>query len=172
MLKISNANFGTPNKHVAVVNASFNKEIVEFSFCYRILIDFYNDDFMILFDARKPFTGSPYNEDGRFYREDTAFYSGFEIDGLMFEYGFLWRNIPGGGIGNRFMPFWHHLVLPRFMEPGEWFHYCTSYSSLNHIIHKYQDGLKVFSHLYADDVENPSVFSSMLRFESILLMFS
>ena len=155
VLKISNDNFGTPNKHAAVVNASFNKEIVEFSFCYRILIDFYNDDWMPLFDARKPFTGSPYNEDGRFYREDAAFGSGFDIDGLMFESGFLWRNIPGGGIGNRFMPFWHHLVLPRFMEPGEWFHYCTSYSSLNHMIHKYQDGLKVFSHLYSDEVENP-----------------
>ena len=155
VLKISNVPFPKSFKHAAVVNASFNKEIVEFSFCYRILIESYNDGYMPLFDARKASTGSPYNEDDRLFREDTSFLSGFEIDGLMFKSTFLRRNIPGGGIGNRFMPFWHHLVLPRFIEPGEWFHFCTSYSSLNHIFHKYQDGLKVFSHLYSDAVENP-----------------
>ena len=115
---------------------------------------------MSLFDVQKPFTKSPFDKDSRFIK----------IDGLMFKSSFLWQNIPGGGIGYRFMPFCHHLVLPRYRVSGKWFHYCTSYSSLNHIIHIYQDGLKVFSHLYADDVENPSVFSSMLRFESILLI--
>ena len=155
MLKISNVPFPKSNRHAAVVNASFNQEIVEFSFCYRILIESYNDGYSPLFDALKPSTGSLYKEDDRTYREDSCFFSGLEIDGLMFTSLFLRRNVPGGGIGNRFMPYWHHLVLPRFVETGEWFHFCTSYSSLNHVLHKYQDGLKVFSHLYSDKVENP-----------------
>ena len=155
VLKISNVPFPKSNKHAAVVNASFNKEISEFSICYRILIESYNDGYMPLVVTRRPSTGSPYEQDDRYYREDTSFHSGFEIDGLMFESAFLWRDVPDGGIGNRFMPFWHHLVLPNFIEPGEWFHFCTSYSSLNHIIHKYQDGLKAFSHVYSDKAENP-----------------
>ena len=85
MLKISNVPFPKSNKHAAVVNASFNKEIVEFSFCYCILIELFSDEYMSLLNAHKSSTGSTYKEDCCLYREDTSFLSGFEIDGLMFK---------------------------------------------------------------------------------------
>ena len=77
--------FPKSNKLAAVVNASFNKEIVEFSFCYCILIELFNDEYMSLLNAHKSSTGSTYKEDCCLYREDTSFLSGFEIDGLMFK---------------------------------------------------------------------------------------
>ena len=38
---------------------------------------------MSLFNAQKPFTGSPYEIDDRLYKEDTSILSGLEVDGLM-----------------------------------------------------------------------------------------
>ena len=155
MLKISNVPFPISNNHAAEFNASFNEKIVEFSLCFRILIESYNDGYMPLVSVNDPHIESPYPSDRLLFREDTAFFTGFEIDGLMFGSMFVKRYVPGGGIGNRAMPFWHHIVLPRFIEPGSWFHFCSSYSSLEHKVHKYQDGYKVFSHRYSDQVEDP-----------------
>ena len=84
-----------------------------------------------------------------------AYLTGFDLDGLQASLTYLVRDIPDGGIGNRSFPVWHHGVLPRFMETGKWFHFCLAYSSIEHIMHRYQDDHKMFSFHYTDTIVRP-----------------
>ena len=77
------------------------------------------------------------------------------MDGFQESFTFLYRNIPGGGLGQHAMPFWHHLNLPKNIPPSEWVSFCTSYSTTLHKLHQYQDGLKVFSYTFLDKIEDP-----------------
>ena len=164
VLKISNVTFPLQIKPVASLNVGYTRSISEFTFCYRILVESYNDGYMPFFIAWKPVEERGNYEESTFFVESTTFFSGFELQGFQAGFNFLYRNIPGGGIGNRSMPIWHHLVLARFIEPGKWGHFCTSYSSIEHIYHKYQDGHKVFSYRFTDEVEGsfpPAMFDNL-----------
>ena len=159
VLKISNVKFPLSKDPAASINAGYTKDITEFTCCYRILVDSYNDGYPIFLIAWHPdveVKDSWIAEESSFFLEATNWLdSGHELDGFQAAFTMLFRNVPGGGKGNRSMPIWHHLSLPRFVEPGKWSHFCTSYSSTEHILHKYQDGHKVFSHFFTDEVESP-----------------
>ena len=149
VLKVSNVPFPHTWAAGASLSAPFHRNIIEFTFCYRVLIDSYNEGGFWFVAAK------PNDKDFFVFRESLGLDSGFELDGFQFSALFLMRNIPDGGLGNMSMPYWHHSVLVRNIDPGKWNHFCVAYSSLKHILHKYQDGHKVFSFHYADKVEDP-----------------
>ena len=157
VLKISNISFPHSSDPVALINASYKQDIAEFTICFRVLVESYNDAHVPLIVAWKP-SIEDYTSDyqlSSYFVESFAYLTGFDLDGLQAGLTFLFRDIPDGGIGNRSFPVWHHEVLPRFVDTGRWFHFCVAYSSLKHIMHKYQDGHKVFSFPYADKVVRP-----------------
>ena len=157
-LKLSNVPFPYSYRPGALINAGYDEAIAEFTFCYRLLLESYNDGPMQMFIAWR---NSDINgvdgsyQDNGFFVDSSTIFSGFELDGFQASFNFLRRDIPDGGIANRSWPVWHHEVLPRFIEPGEWFHFCIAYSSILHIMYKYQDGHKAFSFHYPDKVVKP-----------------
>ena len=157
VLKISNVPFPNSKEPAALIDVGYTQDIAEFTLCYRTMVDSYNDAHVPMIIAWKPsiedYTGD--YEEGSYFVDSMAYLTGFDLDGLQAGLTFLLRDIPDGGIGNRSWPIWHHEVLPRFMETGKWFHFCIAYSSLEHIMHKYQDGHKVFSYHYTDKVVRP-----------------
>ena len=158
VLKISNVPFPYSKHPAAVVNASYTQDIPEFTLCFRILIESYNNiDFQPTIAWKpgiKDYSGS-YESGDTYFAELGILTEEFKVDGLQGSLNYLLRDIPDGGIGNRSWPVWHFEVLPRFMETGEWFHFCVAYSSIEHIMHKYQDGYKVFSYHFTDKVVRP-----------------
>ena len=157
VLKISNVPFPYSEVPAGLINAGYTQDIAEFTLCYRVMVESYNDAHVSLIVAWKPsiedYSGD--FQEASYFAEVTEYLSGFDIDGLQSSTNFLFRDIPDGGIGNRSMPVWHHEVLPRFIEPGQWIHFCIAYSSLEHILYRYQDGHKVFSYQYTDKVVTP-----------------
>ena len=157
VLKISNVPFPHSKNPGALINAGFKQDIAEFTVCYRVLVESYNDGHVPVIVAWKPGI-EDYTLDYQVtsYLADTVSYlTGFDLDGLQAGLTYLLRDIPDGGIGNRSFPVWHHGVLPRFMETGKWFHVCLAYSSIEHIMHKYQDDHKLFSFHYTDKIVRP-----------------
>ena len=149
VLKIANVPFPRSSGKPASVSAPFKQNIPEFTFCYRLLFEFYNDFWI-------DFIGAVRSEEQFHFREVFTYSNGMEVDGYQSGLTFLRRNVPGGGIGGLgAMPFWHHLAMPRTLETGQFHHFCTAYSSTKHKLHRYLDGLKVFSVDYTDEIENP-----------------
>ena len=149
ILKISTVPFPHSKHNAALISASYTQDIAEFTICYRVLVESYNDGSIYIFRALAIEPGESY------FIETTPYLSGLDMDGLQTSNNFLLRDIPDGGIGNRSWPIWHHGVLPRSMETGKWYHFCIAYSSKQHIMYKYQDGHKVFSYHYTDKVVRP-----------------
>ena len=152
VLKIENVPFPHSSEFAASVDADFNESISEFTVCYRILIESYNDGCLKAVSAdlkdRTPW-------DDRFYNEQICKDFGFALDGYQEAFIYLFRNIPGGGIDGVAFPIFHTLNLPRNVKTSKWYTFCTSYSSVLHKIHKFQNGLKVFSFTFSDEVEKP-----------------
>ena len=153
VLKISDVPFPQSSDIAAVIKAPYESEISEFSVCYRMLIDFYNDGMVHILKAwgyRNESLGP-----GGVFWQLTGLNTGLEVYGFQPVYMYLYRNIPGGGLGNRAFPYWHFPTLPKNMDTGTWYSICTSYSSKLKRIHMFQDGLKVFSFQFIDEEELP-----------------
>ena len=45
--------------------------------------------------------------------------------------------------------------FPRNLGTGKWFHYCVSYSTIIRKVHSYGNGLKILSHEFEDESEEP-----------------
>ena len=173
VLKISNVPFPSSSDWAATINASHHKAIPEFTLCYRVLIDFNNPGQIPL--VRSFWVGMEQVWDARPYVEMLWIDSGFEVDG--YQYKMMWfdRNIPGGGIGNRSMPIEIKINLPRTIDISKWYSFCTSYSSIKHHIHSYQDGLQAVNYTYTDPVEDPlrsNIFESVKIGQSLRGMFT
>ena len=138
----------------ALTNADFDKNITEFSVCYRILIESYNDGCInIVWGKLEEANDKLW--DSRNYRNNLCKDIGWTMDGFQESSLVLHRNIPEGGLDNKSWPFIHHINLPRNIDTSQWVSFCSSYSSILHKIHQYQDELKVFSYTYIDEVEDP-----------------
>ena len=177
VLKMTNVPFPSSSGHVATVNASFGQDIPEFTTCWRFLIDSYNDGYIWFFAAGRPSEAK--NE--KYYDETLGWQTGFEMDGFQASLHFLRRNIPGGemflggGLGNRSHPYVTQVNYPENIDTAKWYNFCTSYSSLKHRIHQYQDGMKVFGFTYPDKVEDPfpaSLFENLKIGENMRGLFT
>ena len=132
----------------AVINATHDQAISEFTVCYRFLLTSYNNGFNAIIMA--PNDGSRY-----YYQETIGFNTGFEYEGFQAIHYMLFRNVTGGGLGDRAHPVYHHTLLPRFVQTSKWVNSCNSYSSSLQKLHLYHDGLKAFSYHYKDKQDNP-----------------
>ena len=65
------------------------------------------------------------------------------------------RTVPGGGLGGVGFPRVLIANLPRNLGTGKWFHYCVSYSTIIRKVHSYGNGLKILSHEFEDESEEP-----------------
>ena len=152
VLKITNVDFPFATGFAATFNATYDQEIAEFTVCYRFLITSYNDGWMWTFYSPKLGT---WEWDQKGYHETFGYGTGLESEGYQSVWFTLFRNIPGGGLGDKAMPVYHAPLLPRFLQTGKWYNSCTSYSSKLRKLHLYQDGLKAHSYQYNDQEENP-----------------
>ena len=176
-MKITNVPFPSSTGQVATVNASFRQEIAEFTTCWRFLLDSYNNGFISFLQAHRPSEAKNEN----YYSDSLGWETGFELDGFQGSLLFLRRNIPGGemflggGLGNRSNPYFMHVNYPKNIETAKWNSFCTSYSSLKHRLHQYQDGMKVLGFTYPDKVENPlpaSLFENLKIADNMRGMFT
>ena len=150
VISISNVPFPSSSGFSAGLSAPYKEEIAEFTICYGFLISSYNERWITLLWA-KELENSPPSYD-RHYKEFLAFDIGVEYRGYQFLSTYLYRNLPNGASR---VPLNLHGNLPQFVQPGKWFHVCSSYSSKLHIRHVYYNGLKVSSVKYTDEVEDP-----------------
>ena len=106
VLKFSNVPFPHSKSAVALINAGFKQDIAEFTVCYRVLVESYNDANTPVIVAWKPgiedYTGS-YEETALFV-DSMAYLTRFDLDGLQASLTYLVRDIHDGGIGNRSFP--------------------------------------------------------------------
>ena len=162
-LKISDVPFPMSGAVAAIIRAPFHTQISEFSVCYRIMIDFYNDGMVEIMKA-EGYRNASIGHEGVFWQR-TGLNTGMELYGYQFFWLFFYRNIPGGGLGNRAYPYWHAYNLAKNLETSKWFSFCTSYSSKLKRIHMYQDGLKVFSFQFTDEKEDPLLSNTFAKIE-------
>ena len=154
VVSISNVPFPSSSHVAASLSAPFDQDIPEFTFCYRFMITTYNKPWTMMFrakDKKNPNTGS----NSRYLAEWIGFETGYEYAGFQFTSNYLYRNVPGDGIGGLRHPLFVLGNLPQFVSPGKWFHACSAYSSLLHRRHIYYNGMKVVGFTYPDDVEGP-----------------
>ena len=78
VLKISNVPFPKSVDPAASLSAPFTKNITEFTFCYRLLIDSYNEEGFRIIEAK------PKRIESLLFREYGGLDSGFELDGFQF----------------------------------------------------------------------------------------
>ena len=157
VLKISNVPFprsswGTgegKDKNVVSINATYTKTIPDYTICYRVLVESYNDGLFNLVAAYKDSSiGHSYILD-RFGGMGT----GLESEGLQGGNLVVGRNVSKGGIGGKNLPWYHTYVFPKDIDISKWYNFCYSYSNaLNHL-HSFVDGLKAFSFNFQDDSE-------------------
>ena len=63
--------------------------------------------------------------------------------------------MPGCGLGHRSWPEYHNYEWVKTIDISNWYHYHVTYSSTEHKLILYQDGLKVFRFKFFDEVEGP-----------------
>ena len=68
--------------------------------------------------------------------------------------GFPTKTFLGVGVDWRF-PLGHQYNLARDIAISKWTHICDSYSTETHLVHMYQDRLKVFNFTYGEEKEDP-----------------
>ena len=138
-----------PKYFAAHANAIQDTNIPEFTVCYRMLIDSYNEGLFTPFAAFNGEGTLPYVLDRQGWK------SGRGSEGYQGGLIVIGRNIPGGGLANRGLPVYHQYNMARDIAISKWTHICYAYSSVTHNLHMYQDGLKVYSFTYGDEEENP-----------------
>ena len=146
------------NDYAALLNATYSEDLKEMTSCFRFSLESYNDGWFQAVVAR----GTGGFPD---FQEATGLNNGFEFDGFQGWWMFLRRNIPGGGLGKIASPAYFNHNPRLTIEISKWYHVCTSYSSTLHLIHKYINGLKVFTYEYEDEQEDPlkrTIFESVV----------
>ena len=149
VLKISNITFPNSNIFGASFNAPFEKDFREFTICLRFLLSSYQDGILSLYGVKNQTTGNLLLVEHFGWKEEmtTEYQAGVTL--------FARQNIPGGGLGKRAFPWYHNFDWPKTVEILKWNHYCISYSSINHMLQLYQDGMKAYSFRFAEENEDP-----------------
>ena len=150
VLKISDVPFPNSNNYAATASAPMDTDIPEFSVCYRMLVDSYNDGMFAPFGANIDGKGKTWYVLDRICWKCGSGSEGYQ-GGLLV----IVRNIPGGGLANRELPNAHSYNMARDIAISKWTHICYSYSSITQKVQMYQDGLKVFNFTYGDEKEDP-----------------
>ena len=97
-----------PSNIAATFNATFDRAIPEYTFCYRFLLESYNTGMLKVFGAPKDAVRSNWWIHDRIYPKD-----GGGADGYQGGTPHIGRNVPGGGIGSREMPSYHYVLYPQ-----------------------------------------------------------
>ena len=105
VLKISNVDFPSSKPWPASFDASYHKEIPEFSICIRFLIESYNNGLFEMVLAE--------NTDQMYFNDRIGWETGMERDGYQGGVSIIQRNIPGGGVGGLQFPWYHHYNIPK-----------------------------------------------------------
>ena len=117
VLKIE-APFPDSSESTASADADFDKNIPEFSVCYRIMVESYNNGCITIIYAN--LTGKILETwDERNYVNRICKDIGWTQDGFQESFVYLMRNIPGGGLDKQALPFWQHLNLPENVQLSE-----------------------------------------------------
>ena len=132
---------------IASINASYSKSINEYTICYRFFVESYNDGEL---NTIRAYTGEDLGKDYVIDRFG-AYGSGLESEGLQGGWLGISRNVTGGGLGGKNMPWYHIYTLPKDIDISKWYQLCYSYSNSLNQLHLYLDGLKAFSYKYEDD---------------------
>ena len=142
VLKVTNVPFPKSSGYAAIATISNEKEVAEFTICYRYLVESYNPNWGTVVHS------------GR-YIDWLGFETGHEKFGYQAK-GFPFkRNVLGGGIDGRARPSILTLNLPRTLQTGEWYNFCFAYSSILQKMHAFGNGLKITEHEYADESDLP-----------------
>ena len=145
VLKLSNVPFPSSNVYSVYFNTPYNKDIGEFTICYRYQIESYNDGLLSLLRTH-----------GKYHLLDRiGWETGWGMDGYQSGILGLRRNVHGGGLGPTSYPIMHIYMLARNVEPATWQSICYSYSSSLQKLHMYQNGAKAFSFQYGDEKDDP-----------------
>ena len=105
VLKISNVDFPSTGHHPASFDATYHKEISEFTICIRFLIDSYNNNLFPLVRAE--------NTEPLYFLDRIGWETGMERDGYQDGILVIIRNIPGGGVGGLGVPWYRHYNIPK-----------------------------------------------------------
>ena len=180
VLKISDVPFPTTyssnstKHHAAEASAPVDTEIPEFSVCYRMLIDYYNDELFSPFGANMDGIGPIW-----YVLDRMCWKCGRDSEGYQGGLLIITRNIRGDGLGTRIfkskLPIYHSYNMARDIAISKWTHICYSYSSITQKLQMYQDGLKVFTFTFGDGNEDPlpsTAFEHMRMGENLRGLFS
>ena len=105
VVKISNVEFPYSSHFAATFDATYQKEISEFTICIRFLIESYNNNLIQMIKA--DYKGQIH------YLERIGWEWGMERDGYQAGVMIVQRTIPGGGIGGMEFPWYHHYNIPK-----------------------------------------------------------
>ena len=156
---------------IATSSAPYHKNITEFTLCYRLQVESFNNGEInvVLANKEEVFTGI--GTAPAFYNVMGPEGNGKEKEGYQGGQILVDRNLPPrpttqGGLVPRPFPSAQLFVLARNIEPSKWYHFCHSYSSILMRVFTYQDGLKVLGFNFPDERENPlpSDFFKYLHF--------
>ena len=115
VLSIENVPFPESSDIPAHLNATYTKEIAEFTVCSRFLFTSYNDWWNFLLIGNQP-------DQHSLYKEGFGFNTGFEVEGYQAIEHVVWRNVTGGGRG--YVPIqepnYHYPLLARNIQTGKW----------------------------------------------------
>ena len=150
VLKVDDVPFPGPSGGSAFFETNYEKEIPEFTVCYRYQIESYNPGWATLVHLGKWF-------------DMLGFETGYEESGYQALGIVLFRNVPGGGIGNCAMPYGYHVNFPRNLPTGKWYNFCFAYSSILQRMLSYGNGLKITGHKFGDESEKPLLAGAFTR---------
>ena len=105
VLKISNVDFPQSRHVPASFEATYDKDIAEFTVCIRFLIESYNNGLFSMVQAK--------NKDQLYFLDRIGWETGMERDGFQGGVMMLLRVIPGGGLGGVAYPQQHHFNIPK-----------------------------------------------------------
>ena len=150
VLKLSNVPFPSSSAEPVYFNASYDKNITEYTICYRFKIESYNDGLLWLVGVRRK--GS---EHKWMVLDRIGWNTGNEMDGYQYGVLIIGRNVQGGGLGPDNYPMYLSYMLARNIDPNKWQNICYSYSTSLQIEHMYQNEAKVFGFHYDDEKDDP-----------------
>ena len=103
---MSNVEFPVSDIQPASFDATFHKDIAEFTACFRFLVESYNNGLIWFID------GKTKDKQG-YFLDRIGWETGMERDGYQGSISVVIRNIPGGGIGGQNFPIYHHYNIPK-----------------------------------------------------------
>ena len=109
VLKISNVPFPSSSGYAAHTRTTNQKNISEYTLCYRHLVESYNDGLYC------PVNIGPWK-----FAQRTFSPGGGGVNGFTGSIISLWRNVAGGGLGNKNMPIGLWPLLPTDIDISNW----------------------------------------------------